>query len=53
MDWESARRHCKERNWQWSLDLIDRAEKEAKQLEEKLREYEDTETLACLLQRKC
>ena len=41
MDWDSARKHCKERNWQWSLELIDQAEKEVKDLEERLKKSED------------
>ena len=41
MDWESARKHCIERNWQWSLELIKQAEKEMKDLEEKVKKYED------------
>jgi len=43
MDWESARKHCTERNWKWSLELIDQAEKEMKELEEKVKKYEDQE----------
>ncbi len=41
MDWESARKHCQERNWKWSLDLIDQAENEIKELENKLKKCED------------
>ncbi len=41
MDWESARKHCTERNWEWSLELIDQAEKEIKELEEKLKKCQD------------
>ena len=41
MDWESARKHCTERNWNWTLDVIDQAEKEIKELEEKLKKCED------------
>jgi len=33
MDWESAKKHCKERNWDWSLELINQAEKEMEDLE--------------------
>ena len=43
MECESARQHCIERNWQWSLELIDQAEKEIKDLEGKLKKYEDQE----------
>ena len=41
MDWKSARQHCIERNWQWSLELIDQAEQEIKELELKLKKCED------------
>ena len=41
MDWESAKKHCIERNWKWSLELIDLAEKEMEYLEEKVKKYED------------
>ncbi len=41
MDWKSARKHCSDRNWQWSLELIDQAEKEIKELEEKLQKCQD------------
>jgi len=41
MDWESARQHCSERNWKWSLELIDQAEKEMDELNEKLKKCED------------
>tara|TARA_Y100001968_G_scaffold321510_1_gene356091 strand:+ start:2153 stop:2317 length:165 start_codon:yes stop_codon:yes gene_type:complete len=41
MDWEAARLHCSDRDWTWSLKLIDQAEKEMKELEEKLKWYED------------
>ncbi len=41
MDWESARKHCIERNWHWSLELIETAEKEINELEERLKKCED------------
>ena len=41
MDWESARKHCTERNWLWSLSLIEQAEKEMKELEVQIKKYED------------
>jgi len=41
MDWESAKQHCIKRNWQWSLALIDQAEAEMKDLEEKLKKCQD------------
>ena len=28
MDWDAAKKHCVERNWQWSLNLIDKCQKE-------------------------
>ena len=41
MDWQAARKHCEERNWEWSLQLIDQAENEIRDLEEKLKKCED------------
>ena len=41
MDWESAKKHCTERNWQWSLDLINQAKKEVEELEAKIKKLED------------
>ena len=41
MDWDSAKQHCSERNWNWSLDFINKAEKETKDLEERLKKLED------------
>ena len=41
MDWDSARQHCKERNWGWTLTLIDRAEKEMQDMEAKIKKLED------------
>ena len=41
MDWDSAKRHCNERNWQWSLELINQAQKEMEALETKLKKCED------------
>ncbi len=32
MDWEFARKHCIERDWQWTLDLIDKCQKELEEL---------------------
>ena len=43
MDWELAKKHCSDRNWQWSLDLIKQAEKEMVELEEKVKRFEDQE----------
>ena len=41
MDWESSKKHCIDRNWKWSLDLINQAEKEIKDLEDKLKKCEE------------
>ena len=41
MDWESARKYCTERNWKWSLELIDQVQNEMKELEERVKKYED------------
>ena len=41
MDWESAKKHCTERNWNWSLAFIAQAEKEMQELEGKLKKHED------------
>ncbi|KGG12767.1 MULTISPECIES: hypothetical protein [Prochlorococcus] len=41
MDWNSARTHCIERNWEWSLALINEAEREVQELEKKLKKCED------------
>ena len=32
MDWDTARAHCKEKNWKWTLDLIDTYQKEMEEL---------------------
>ena len=40
MDWESARKYCTERNWKWSLELIDQAQKETQELEAKIKKLE-------------
>ena len=40
MDWESAKQHCKDRNWEWSFNFIHQAEQEMKALEEKLKKCE-------------
>lgn len=32
MDWESAKQYCKDRNWDWSLELINQAQKEMEEL---------------------
>ncbi len=41
MDWDSAKKHCTERNWQWSLTLISQAQKEMEELEKKVKKMED------------
>ena len=43
MDWDSAKKYCSERNWQWSLDLIKEAQKEMEGLEKKIKKLEDQE----------
>ena len=35
MDWNAARAHCKEKNWKWTLDLIDKYQKEMEELKDK------------------
>ncbi len=41
MDWDSAKKHCKNRNWDWSLDLIHQVQKEMEELETKIKKLED------------
>ena len=41
MDWDSARKHCKDKNWQWSLDLINQTQQEMEELEKKVKKLED------------
>ena len=41
MDWDSAKKHCTERNWQWTLKLISQAQHEMEDLEIKLKKCED------------
>ena len=38
MDFESARQYCKNRNWEWSLKLIDQYQKEMEALKAELNE---------------
>ena len=40
MDWDLTKKHCKERGWDWSLDLINEAQKEMDSLEEKIKKLE-------------
>ncbi len=44
MDWESSKKHCAERNWQWSLDLINQAQKEINDLEDEIQKLKDEKT---------
>ena len=41
MDWDSAKQHCNERNWQWTLELINQVQIEMEELETKLKKCED------------
>ncbi len=41
MDWEAARKYCNERNWEWSLELINQAEDEINILTEKIQKLEE------------
>ena len=34
MDWNAARVHCKGKNWTWTLDLIDKYQKEMEELKD-------------------
>ena len=34
MDWDAARAHCTEKNWKWSLHLIDMCQKEMEELKD-------------------
>ena len=34
MDWNAARQHCQEKDWTWTLDLIDKYQKEMKELKD-------------------
>ena len=40
MDWESAKKHCKKRHWEWSLAFINSAQEEVEELEEKVKKLE-------------
>ncbi len=33
MDWVAIKKHCSEKNWQWSLEQINRCQKEIEALE--------------------
>ena len=32
MDWNAARKYCQEKDWKWTLDLIDKYQKEMEEL---------------------
>ena len=34
MNWDAAREHCKEKNWKWTLDLIENYQKEMEELKD-------------------
>ena len=34
IDWNTARNHCIEKNWNWTLDLLDKYHKEMEELKE-------------------
>ena len=34
MDWDAARAHSKEKNWKWTLDLINTYQKEMEELKD-------------------
>ena len=34
IDWNIARKHCTEKNWKWTLDLIDKYQKEMEELKD-------------------
>ena len=34
MDWNETRKHCSEENWKWTLDLIDKYQKEMEELKD-------------------
>ena len=34
MDWDAARKHCIERDWKWTLDLIVACQKEMEELKD-------------------
>ena len=41
MDWKSAKEYCSERNWQWSLEVLNQAQKEMEELEDKVTKLEE------------
>ena len=34
MDWNAARKHCQEKVWKWTLDLIEKYQKEMEELKD-------------------
>ncbi len=34
VNWDAARTHCQEKNWKWTLDLIDKCQKEVEELKD-------------------
>ena len=34
MDWNAARKYCQEKDWKWTLDLIDKYQKEMEELKD-------------------
>ena len=34
MDWNAARKHCQEKDWKWTLALIDKYQKEMEELKD-------------------
>ena len=34
MDWDAARKHCTERYWKWTLNLINEYQKEMQELKD-------------------
>ena len=41
MDWKSAKNHCIEKNWQWSLEFIEKCEKEFGEIENENKKLKD------------
>ena len=34
MDWNAARKHCQEKDWKWTLDLIEKYQKAMEELKD-------------------
>ncbi len=41
MNWEAAKEHCKKRNWEWTLEFIEKSEKEFQSLEAENKKLKD------------